>query len=217
MAHNVINVPIAPMWKNSQPRSRSQSPIPERSHNTRNKNRQKALQTGEGIETASTDTITKERTISSSSAEEQLGGTKDSTFQPQSPNRSTPKKQSQPSFLYGTGREAYRKSIQQRLLPALRAFNPDLILLSIGLDACKGDVGNARHYRNGRQVQGIDLTPEDYAWTTQKVRRVSILNLVKFCKSLHADPLPYSDYGSCRYLLSWTSSFCFRRWLWTTK
>lgn len=173
VAHNVINVPIAPMWKNSQPRSRSQSPIPERSHNTRNKNRQKALQTGEGSETASIDNITKERTISSSSAEEQLGGTKDSTFQPQSPNRSSPKKQSQPSFLYGTGREAYRKSIQQRLLPALRAFNPDLILLSIGLDACKGDVGNARHYRNGRQVQGIDLTPEDYAWTTQKIMEVA--------------------------------------------
>ena len=34
------------------------------------------------------------------------------------------------SPLMQSGREAYRQSIQNRLLPALRAFNPDLILAS---------------------------------------------------------------------------------------
>ena len=69
----------------------------------------------------------------------------------------------------GTGRLAYRRAIQHRLLPALRAFNPDLIILSTGLDAARGDVGNARHYNNGTEAMGFDLEPEDYAWTARKV------------------------------------------------
>ena len=36
--------------------------------------------------------------------------------------------------LIGRGRQAYRHAIQYRLLPALRAFNPDLILKSTGFD-----------------------------------------------------------------------------------
>ena len=32
--------------------------------------------------------------------------------------------------------------MQNRILPAVRAFNPDLILLSAGFDAGKNDVGN---------------------------------------------------------------------------
>jgi len=40
-----------------------------------------------------------------------------------------------PHYLMGTGRLAYRRAIQHRLLLALRAFNPDLIILSTGLDA----------------------------------------------------------------------------------
>ena len=43
-----------------------------------------------------------------------------------------------------TGREAYRQAIVQRLIPSLRAFNPGLILLSMGFDAASGDVGNSR-------------------------------------------------------------------------
>eukprot|EP00957_Ditylum_brightwellii_P071747 5453804-Ditylum_brightwellii.AAC.1 len=68
----------------------------------------------------------------------------------------------------GVGRQAYRRAIQHRLIPALRAFNPDLILISTGFDASRGDVGNARHYAGGRERMGLDLEPEDYAWTTRK-------------------------------------------------
>ena len=67
---------------------------------------------------------------------------------------------------------AYRQAIQNRLLPALRAFNPDLILISAGFDAAKGDVGNARHER-GRERMGLDLEPEDYAWTTRKILEIA--------------------------------------------
>jgi acetoin utilization deacetylase AcuC-like enzyme len=57
------------------------------------------------------------------------------------------------------------------LLPALRAFNPDLILLSIGFDAAIGDVGNAKHCLGGDVQMGLNLNPDDYSWTTRKVRR----------------------------------------------
>ena len=40
----------------------------------------------------------------------------------------------------------------------------------MGFDASKGDVGNARHYAGGKEAEGINLEPEDYAWTTSKVR-----------------------------------------------
>lgn len=166
VAHNVINVPIAPMWKNTQPRSRSQSPVPENRHNTRHKSKQMAAAAVSGD--GSLEDAPNDKEQSSTSSMEAQEGSKVAASQPPSPSRQT-KQQTQPSFLYGTGREAYRRAIQQRLLPALRAFNPDLILLSIGFDASQGDVGNARHYRNGRQLQGIDLQPEDYAWTTRKV------------------------------------------------
>ena len=71
-----------------------------------------------------------------------------------------------------SGRAAYRQAIGTRLLPALRAFNPDLILISAGFDAANGDVGNARHERNGQKV-GLDLEPEDYAWTTRKILEIA--------------------------------------------
>lgn len=172
VAHNVINVPIAPMWKNTQQKSRSQSPVPGSRHNTRHKSKQKAATSTNGISVADESSLEQDPNTSSSYNEKEPVKESESTPSAQS-SRSNAKQKTQPSFLYGTGREAYRQSIQQRLLPALRAFNPDLILLSIGLDACRGDVGNARHYRNGRQLQGIDLTPEDYAWTTSKIMEVA--------------------------------------------
>jgi acetoin utilization deacetylase AcuC-like enzyme len=72
-----------------------------------------------------------------------------------------------------SGRLAFRHAIQHRLLPALRAFNPDLIILSTGLDAARNDVGNARHERGGRERPGLDLDPEDYAWTTRQICQVA--------------------------------------------
>lgn len=66
------------------------------------------------------------------------------------------------------GREAFRHAIMQRLLPTLRAFNPQLILLSAGFDAAAGDVGNAKHFKS-QSTAGMDLHGEDFEWVTSKV------------------------------------------------
>jgi acetoin utilization deacetylase AcuC-like enzyme len=45
-------------------------------------------------------------------------------------------------------------------------------MISAGFDACKGDVGNARHERGGEKI-GLDLEPDDYAWTTRKILEIA--------------------------------------------
>lgn len=72
------------------------------------------------------------------------------------------------------GREAYRRAITQRLIPSLRAFNPSLILLSMGFDALSGDVGNCKH-SGGKAgpLKGMDLTCEDVAWVTTEVMKIA--------------------------------------------
>tara|TARA_B100000795_G_scaffold234508_1_gene193717 strand:- start:355 stop:708 length:354 start_codon:yes stop_codon:yes gene_type:complete len=52
----------------------------------------------------------------------------------------------------------------------LRAFKPDLILLSAGFDAAKGDVGNTK-LDTGKG--GIDLTIKDYERMTERFRDVA--------------------------------------------
>ncbi len=68
------------------------------------------------------------------------------------------------------GREAFRHGITTRLLPSLRAFNPQLILMSAGFDAAAGDVGNS-HTKRG--VGGMDLYLEDFEWVTARVLEVA--------------------------------------------
>jgi acetoin utilization deacetylase AcuC-like enzyme len=70
------------------------------------------------------------------------------------------------------GREAYRQAIIQRLLPSLRAFNPDLILLSTGFDPASGDVGNTRSGQTGTDP-GMDLGPEDFEWVTSEILKIA--------------------------------------------
>jgi SHAQKYF class myb-like DNA-binding protein len=70
-----------------------------------------------------------------------------------------------------SGRVAFREAISHRLVPALRAFNPQLILLSSGFDALEGDVGNAKH--GDRPHFGCDLLPEDFTWATSRVQKVA--------------------------------------------
>ena len=55
----------------------------------------------------------------------------------------------------GSGREQFLKNIENRVLPSLRAFKPELIILSAGFDAAKGDVGNVK-LDTGKG--GIDLS-----------------------------------------------------------
>lgn len=73
------------------------------------------------------------------------------------------------------GREAYRQAILQRLVPSLRAFNPDLILLSSGFDAANGDVGNCRNYPGLPCQKGMDLSPEDFGWAVAEIMKVADL------------------------------------------
>ena len=76
-------------------------------------------------------------------------------------------------YLRGTGYKAYRSAIEDVLIPGLKKFNPDLILISSGFDAANHDVGNAKHVAGGKERIGINLMPEDYAWTTEKIVEVA--------------------------------------------
>lgn len=59
-----------------------------------------------------------------------------------------------------------------RLLPALRAFNPELVLLSSGFDAAQSDVGNGGVGNSG----GLDLLAEDFFWVTKEIQLVSAVS-----------------------------------------
>jgi acetoin utilization deacetylase AcuC-like enzyme len=146
LALNIINVPIVPLWKDTPPAA-----APVKSHNTRHK----ARTVQEPVDDSTGETGTgreSEGASESGSTNNTMGSPRQATGQ--------------------SGRAAYRQAIQTRLLPALRAFNPDIILISAGFDAAKGDVGNARHERGGEKM-GLDLEPEDYAWTTRKILEIA--------------------------------------------
>ncbi|KAK8795445.1 hypothetical protein WA588_004286, partial [Blastocystis sp. NMH] len=69
------------------------------------------------------------------------------------------------------GRVLFRKAVEDRLLPLLTAFKPDLIIMSSGFDGGHGDVGNYRHVPT---VQvGMNLKISDYTWALQKVQEVA--------------------------------------------
>lgn len=153
VALNIINVPIAPLWKEKE-----QSAPTVVTHNTRHRARQRVQDKDDDSE-AGTSPKASDVEIDSSS---------------RSLNSGTSSPVTAKSSAHGTfGRIAYRRAIQNRLLPALRAFNPDLILISAGFDACKGDVGNAKHEYAGKERMGLDLEPEDYAWTTRKIMEIA--------------------------------------------
>jgi acetoin utilization deacetylase AcuC-like enzyme len=158
LALNIINVPIIPLWKETPPPSQ---PV-QRTHNTRHKARHQPNDTQEKEEESQSGTHTPRE---GSRASDCMSGSGSPSTNGASPAGHT-------SSTATSGRQAYRQAIQSRLLPALRAFNPDLILISAGFDAAKGDVGNARHER-GRERMGLDLEPEDYAWTTRKILEIA--------------------------------------------
>ena len=149
VALNIINVPITPLWKEEKATTAAAS------HNTRHRTRQRSSRESDDGSECGTPKG------GNSDAESDAGASRSSSA-PSTPNPNPT-----------SGRMAYRKAIQNRLLPALRAFNPDLILISAGFDACKGDVGNAKHEFGAKEKVGIDLEPEDYAWTTRKVLEIA--------------------------------------------
>jgi hypothetical protein len=171
LALNIINVPLVPLWKENT--SASMHNIAPRTHNTR----QKARTTVHGSESNNSNNINNHHgdnnrnqdvdTPMSSSRTSEIGS--EEGAHPSS--ATTSPRMTAPTAM--SGRLAFRHAIQHRLLPALRAFNPDLIIISTGLDAANGDVGNARHERGGRERLGLDLDPEDYAWTTRQICQVA--------------------------------------------
>ena len=56
----------------------------------------------------------------------------------------------------GTGSEEFRRGYAERILPALRNFHPDILLISAGFDA---------HVRD--PLAQIRLQTEDFAWVTR--------------------------------------------------
>ncbi len=58
----------------------------------------------------------------------------------------------------GTGSEAWRAAMSGSLLPALKAFSPDLVLISAGFDAHVDD-----------PLASLRLTAEDFGWGTEAI------------------------------------------------
>mmetsp|Transcript_7247 Transcript_7247/g.21838 ORF Transcript_7247/g.21838 Transcript_7247/m.21838 type:complete len:350 (-) Transcript_7247:497-1546(-) len=73
------------------------------------------------------------------------------------------------------GRLEWRAAFAQRIIPALRAYSPDLILLSSGFDGGLGDIGNSKLDSAEKYHQGLDLTPADFEWMTEQVMAVAAI------------------------------------------
>jgi len=58
----------------------------------------------------------------------------------------------------GDGSAEFRFAMKERVLPALVAFSPDLILISAGFDAHRDD-----------PLGGLNLVEDDYAWITREL------------------------------------------------
>jgi acetoin utilization deacetylase AcuC-like enzyme len=62
----------------------------------------------------------------------------------------------------GTGSAAFRRTWEERLLPRLDAFRPQLLLVSAGFDAHRAD-----------PLAQLELATEDYAWLTGRLMDVA--------------------------------------------
>jgi acetoin utilization deacetylase AcuC-like enzyme len=62
----------------------------------------------------------------------------------------------------GEGGEAFRAAFEQTILPRLREFGPDLVVISAGFDA---------HLRD--PLANLNLVEADYAWVTQKLMELA--------------------------------------------
>ena len=62
----------------------------------------------------------------------------------------------------GDGTDAFRRGYRDQILPALRAFNPDLLIISAGFDA---------HARD--PLASLTLSTEDFVWVTVELLRIA--------------------------------------------
>ncbi len=62
----------------------------------------------------------------------------------------------------GDGGEPFREAMESRILPALRNFGPDLVLISAGFDAHRDD-----------PLANLQLVESDFAWATEAIAEVA--------------------------------------------
>jgi acetoin utilization deacetylase AcuC-like enzyme len=62
----------------------------------------------------------------------------------------------------GDGGEAFRAAFETRILPRLRGFKPDFVVISAGFDA---------HTRD--PLANLNLTEPDFAWATRKIMEIA--------------------------------------------
>ena len=62
----------------------------------------------------------------------------------------------------GAGSKEFREGYENRILPSLRAFDPELLLISAGFDAHAAD-----------PLAQLNLQTEDYAWVTEQLLDVA--------------------------------------------
>jgi acetoin utilization deacetylase AcuC-like enzyme len=62
----------------------------------------------------------------------------------------------------GDGSDRFRQAFRERVLPNVRAFRPDLILISAGFDA---------HHRD--PLAEINLQAEDFDWATAELMEIA--------------------------------------------
>lgn len=62
----------------------------------------------------------------------------------------------------GCNSELFRTRIEAEMLPAIRAFNPELIIISAGFDAHHSD-----------PLAGLNLQDDDYSWITEKLMQIA--------------------------------------------
>jgi len=62
----------------------------------------------------------------------------------------------------GTDGTGFRRAVESRILPALDAFAPELVLVSAGFDAHRAD-----------PLAGLELEEPDYAWVTARLLEVA--------------------------------------------
>lgn len=62
----------------------------------------------------------------------------------------------------GSGGEIFREAMEERLLPRIEAFCPDLIIISAGFDAHRLD-----------PLGGLELVEADFAWVTKRLMEIA--------------------------------------------
>jgi hypothetical protein len=67
----------------------------------------------------------------------------------------------------------FRRQIEAKLVPLLRSFGPDLVLISAGFDAGAGDIGCSKLVDGRVAGHGADLLPQDFAWITTQICKVA--------------------------------------------